>query len=219
MEIVLGIDNIIFLAILTGKLPPARQAFTRALGLTLALFTRIALLCAVFWLIGLARPLFSVFNHAFSVKDLIMIGGGLFLILKATQEIHDKTEGPGSDSSRPAAAAKLPAVLAQIVLLDIVFSIDSIITAVGLSGNLPVMIAAITLAIGVMLFCSGIVSNYINRHPSLKMLAVSLLMLIGVMLVADGFGEHIPRGYIYFAVAFSMSVEMLQLRSRARRSR
>lgn len=215
LEIVLGIDNIIFISILAGKLPVHQQAKTRNLGLTAALVTRILLLCTLTWIMGLTKPLFSVLGHAISGKDLILIIGGLFLIFKSTHEIHQKLEGEEGSSSAKVSAT-MGAVVVQIMLLDIVFSLDSVITAVGMSNVIGVMIAAVVLAMAVMLLAAGWISDFVNRHPTLKMLALSFLLLIGVVLVADGFGQHISKGYIYFAMAFSFGVEMLNLRMKSR---
>lgn len=216
LEIVLGIDNVIFISIISGKLPRAKQAKARTLGLAFALITRILLLCTLFWLIGLTQPLFTLFNNSFSGRDLVLIFGGLFLIVKSTREIHGEVED--DENVRGVKTAdSLVATVVQIMLLDIVFSLDSVITAVGLAQNLGVMIAAIVLAMGVMLVSSGAISEFVNRHPTVKMLALSFLLLIGVVLVADGFGQHIPRGYLYFAMAFSFGVEMLNLKVRQRR--
>jgi predicted tellurium resistance membrane protein TerC len=215
LEIVLGIDNIVFISILAGKLPPERQQSARQLGLTLALGTRILLLCGLAWVMGLKRVLFTFLGHGVTGRDLILILGGLFLIAKATHEIHDKLEGEdGRITNR--LAPTFASVIVQILLLDIVFSLDSVITAVGMARQLGVMIAAVVIAVGFMLAFSGYISRFIERHPTLKMLALSFLLLIGVVLVADGLGQHINKGYIYFAMAFSVAVEALNLRVRAR---
>jgi predicted tellurium resistance membrane protein TerC len=215
MEIVLGIDNIVFLTILAGRLPEEQQARARRIGLGLALGMRILLLLAISWLMGLTRPLFSVLGHELSGRDLILLLGGLFLIAKATHEIHDKLEvRHGSDAPRKGAGASFGMVLAQIALLDIVFSLDSVITAVGMVGELEIMIAAVVASVAVMLFFAGPVGNFVNRHPTMKMLALSFLLLIGVMLVAEGFEQHVPKGYVYFAMAFSLGVELLNMRVR-----
>jgi predicted tellurium resistance membrane protein TerC len=215
LEIVLGIDNVIFISILTGKLPRAQQARARTLGLALALVTRILLLLSIKWLTGLTRPLFFLFSHEFSGKDLILLGGGLFLIAKSTQEIHAKLEG---EKNRPDAMLRggFVQTIIQILLLDIVFSLDSVITAVGMAQHLPVMIAAITLALLVMLLAAAAVSDFVEKHPTIRMLGMAFLILIGVVLVADGFGQHIERGYIYFAMAFAATVEMLNLKLRSK---
>jgi predicted tellurium resistance membrane protein TerC len=217
LEIVLGVDNIVFIAILAGKLPRERQASARRVGLSLAMFIRIGLLLSLAWLVKLTAPLFSVLDHPISGRDLILILGGLFLITKSTREIHDKLEGEhGAHVGRP--PASFAAVIVQILLLDIVFSLDSVITAVGMVDHIPVMIAAIVLAIGFMLVFSGAISRFVERHPTVKMLALSFLLLIGVALIAEGFGHHIPKGYIYFAMAFSVFVEMLNLKLRTPKS-
>jgi predicted tellurium resistance membrane protein TerC len=213
LEIVLGIDNIVFLSILAGKLPGPQQAKARTIGLALALITRILLLCALFWLIGLTQPL--IFGR--SGKDLVLILGGLFLIGKSTHEIHGSLEGDETANSSGTAPG-MSSVIIQIIALDIVFSLDSVITAVGLVQQIGVMIAAVILAMIVMLLSAGAISDFVNRHPTIKMLALSFLLLIGVVLVADGFGQHVSKGYIYFAMAFSVAVEMLNLRLRARQS-
>ncbi|NLX09721.1 MAG: TerC family protein [Chloroflexi bacterium] len=216
MEIVLGIDNIVFISILTGKLPKKQQPRARQLGLGLALGFRIALLLAVSWIIGLTEPLFTIFEQGISVRDLILIGGGLFLLAKATSEIHDRLEGETGHASK-GVPPSFGAVILQILLLDAVFSIDSILTAVGMVREVEIMILAVIGAIVVMLLASGRISDFVNNHPTVKMLALSFLLLIGVMLIVEGLHQHIPRGYIYFAMGFSLFVEMLNLRSRAHR--
>ncbi|HEV3209708.1 MAG TPA: TerC family protein [Chthoniobacterales bacterium] len=215
LEIVLGIDNVIFISILTSKLPRAQQARARTLGLGLALVTRILLLVSIKWLMGLTNPLFVLFSHEFSGKDLILLSGGLFLIAKSTQEIHAKLEG---EQRRPDAKLHggFAQTIIQILLLDIVFSLDSVITAVGMAQHLPVMIAAVTIALVVMLVAAGVVSNFVEMHPTIRMLGMAFLILIGVVLVADGFGQHVERGYIYFAIVFAAAVEMLNLRLRSK---
>ena len=213
LEVVLGIDNIVFISILAGKLPPGQQARGRQVGLALAMVTRILLLLSLSWVIGLTAPLFSVVGEEISGRDLVLIAGGLFLVAKSTHEIHDRLEGEeGHASAR--VAPKFWAVIVQIMLLDVVFSLDSVITAVGMVRDLPVMIAAVITAVVFMLFFAGVVSDFVHRHPTVKMLALSFLLLIGVMLLADGFHHHIPKGYVYFAMAFSVFVEMLNLRMR-----
>ena len=215
LEIVLGIDNIVFISILVSKLPQSRQARARRIGLLLAMGMRIALLLAITWVMSLTRPLFSVLDKAFSGRDLILVVGGLFLVAKATWEIHDKLEGASRGPARaPKGAASFGAILLQIVLLDIVFSLDSVITAVGMAKVIEVMIAAIVVAVLVMMAAAGSISDFIERHPTMKMLALSFLLLIGVVLIADGFGQHVSKGYIYFAMAFSLVVELLNLRLR-----
>lgn len=217
LEIVLGIDNIIFITIVTGRLPPARQTAARQLGLTLAVVTRLALLAAIFWMSRLTAPLFSLFERPFSLRDLVLLGGGLFLLAKSTLEIHGALED-GAAPRAGGARLSLVSAVVQIALLDIVFSFDSVITAIGMSDRLFVMAAAIVIAVGFMLFYAGAVSRFVQRHPTLKMLALAFLILIGVALIADGIGLHIPKGYIYFAMAFACGVEMLNLRLRRRRT-
>ena len=213
LEVVLGIDNVVFISILAGKLPSHQQEKARKLGLTLALVTRILLLLGISWIVGLTKPLFEIMGHPVSGKDLILGIGGLFLIAKATHEIHDKLEGEeGHASAR--VAPKFASVIIQILLLDVVFSLDSVITAVGMVNKIPVMIAAVVIAVGFMLLFSGHISGFINKHPTLKMLALSFLILIGVMLVAESFHREIPKGYIYFAMAFSVGVEILNINLR-----
>ena len=213
LEIVLGIDNIVFLSILTGKLPEASRPRARRIGLALAMLMRIGLLLALSWVMKLVDPLFSIAGRSISGRDLILLGGGLFLIAKATWEIHDKLEGEEHGSGKRAAAS-FGAVLVQIALLDIVFSLDSVITAVGMAQHITVMIAAVVAAVGAMLLLAGSVSAFVERHPTIKMLALAFLILIGVMLVAEGLGKHIEKGYIYFAMAFSLGVEFLNMRLR-----
>lgn len=213
LEIVLGIDNVIFIAILVGKLPPEERTKIRNLGLFLAMFLRIALLMCISWIMGLDRPLFHVASHGFSGKDLILLGGGLFLLAKSTFEIHEKIEGGQETHGKGAAKTAVAAVIAQIIAIDLVFSLDSIITAVGMSRQIPIMIAAVVISVGVMMAFSGAVSAFVERHPTIKMLALSFLLMIGVMLVAESFHQHIERGYIYFAMAFSLFVEMLNIRA------
>jgi predicted tellurium resistance membrane protein TerC len=212
LEIVLGIDNVIFLSIVTDKLPPDQARRARQLGLALALGFRILLLLTIFWIIGMTRPLFTVFDIGFSIRDLILIAGGLFLIVKATQEVHGEIEGEveGDNAKSPVAVA-FGAVIAQIVVIDAIFSIDSIITAVGMVDHVEVMIAAVVVAIGVMYVASEPVAKFIERHPTTKMLALTFLMLVGMALVADGFHYHIPRGYIYFSMAFAAATELFNI--------
>ena len=211
LEIVLGIDNIIFISILAGKLPAGEQPRARTVGLTLAMVTRILLLLSLTGIMRLRRPLFSPFGHPFSGRDLILLLGGLFLLWKGTREIHDKLEGE-EGRQNVKAGATFGGVIVQIALLDIVFSLDSVITAVGMVRQVGVMIAAIVLAVLVMLVAAGPISDFVHRHPTLKMLALSFLLLIGVTLIADGLGQHIPKGYVYFAMGFSVFVESLNLR-------
>ena len=212
LEIVLGIDNIVFISILAGKLPPQDRERARKVGLSLAMFIRIALLLSITWVMGLTEPLFTL-GKAISGRDLILIVGGLFLIAKSTHEIHDKLEGAeGSASAK--VAASFAAVIIQILLLDIVFSLDSVITAVGMAEDVSVMILAVIVAVGVMLVSAGPISDFVDRHPTVKMLALSFLLLIGMSLLLEGFDHHIPKGYIYFAMGFSIFVEMINLRVR-----
>jgi predicted tellurium resistance membrane protein TerC len=216
MEIVLGIDNIVFLSILVGRLPPAERARTRRTGLILALAFRIGLLLALQWIMGLTAPLFAVADVTITGRSLILLGGGLFLIAKSTHEVHSKLEG--DDDAGPSTAADkrrgLALVLLQLIAVDLVFSLDSVITAVGMANDLGVMIAAMVVSMLVMLMFAGAVGDFVERHPTVKMLALSFLILIGVMLTAEGLGQHINKGYIYFAMAFSLGVEMLNLRER-----
>ncbi len=210
LELVLGIDNIVFISILSGRLPEEQRPKARRLGLFLAMFLRIGLLVSLAWIMKLTSPLFSILGRDISGRDLILIGGGLFLIAKSTHEIHNKLEGEEGDGSRKVFAS-FGAVLVQILLLDIVFSLDSVITAVGMVDEAPVMITAIVVSVICMLFFAGPVSGFVERHPTVKMLALSFLLMIGVTLVADGLGFHIPKGYIYFSMAFSLAVEVLNL--------
>ncbi|WP_114392264.1 TerC family protein [Oleisolibacter albus] len=216
LEIVLGIDNIIFISIMAGRLPPAQQARGRTVGLGLALLTRLGLLASIAWVVTLTDPLFSLLGQDVSVRDLILLTGGLFLIYKGTGEIHHNMEGEDEQVGGRITAGFAATVL-QIMVLDIVFSLDSVITAVGMSGHLPVMMLAVVLAVGVMLFAAGPTSRFVQDHPTVKMLALSFLLLVGVALVADGLHFHIPKGYLYFAIAFSMGVEALNLRMARRR--
>lgn len=218
MEIVLGIDNIVFLTILAGRLPAAEQPRARKLGLAFALLTRLGLLFAITWVMGLTAELFRAFGHPVSGRELILLGGGLFLIGKATFEIHDKLEVEHEESHRvPSGGATFWLTIFQIAVLDIVFSLDSVITAVGMAQHLPIMVAAMVVAVAVMMVFAGVVGDFVERHPTVKMLALSFLILIGVMLVAEGFGQHIEKGYIYFAMAFALGVELLNLRVRKAR--
>ena len=219
MEVVLGIDNVVFLAILVARLPTTQQTVARRLGLTLALGIRIGLLLAISWIMGLTAPWFSVLGRDISGRDLILLGGGLFLIAKATWEIYDKVEADHAEAGSGGGRGVFVLVLIQILLLDIVFSLDSVITAVGMANDIPVMVVAMVLAMLVMLFSAAGVSGFVNRHPSVKILALAFLLLIGVMLVAEGLGTHVNKGYIYVAMAFSLGVEMLNLRYRKKRGR
>lgn len=216
LEIVLGIDNIVFISILSSKLPHGEQAKARTLGLAAAMVTRIILLCSLAWIIRLTAPLFTVLGQEISGRDLILIAGGLFLLGKSTSEIHDKLEGVEAGHAVAEVAPSLAATVLEIGLLDIIFSLDSVITAVGMAREIWVMIAAIVVAIGIMMLASGPISDFVERHPTVKMLALSFLLLIGVSLLAEAFGIHIPKGYIYFAMGFSVFVEMLNLRLRTR---
>ena len=217
LELVLGIDNIIFISILAGKLPPQERGKARRVGLALAMLTRIALLLSITWLAKLTTPLFTIsfLHHSVSGRDLVLGIGGLFLIAKSVHEIHDKLEGQDGASDRKGAAS-FTGVIIQIMLLDIVFSLDSVITAVGMAQHVEVMIIAVVVSVLFMLWFSGPVSAFVDKHPTIKMLALSFLILIGVNLVADGMGQHIPRGYTYFAMAFSVLVEVLNIRLRAK---
>jgi len=215
LEIVLGIDNIIFISILSGKLPEKQQASARFWGLALAMFGRIVLLLSLTWIMRLTEDLFTILGMGFSGKDLILVGGGLFLLAKATNEIHDKLEGTAHGHTSGRAVATFSAVMVQILLLDVVFSLDSVITAVGMADQVPVMITAIVIAIGVMMLSAGAISRFIAKRPTVKILALSFLLMIGLALVADGLDFHIPKGYLYFAMAFSIMVEMLNLRLRS----
>jgi predicted tellurium resistance membrane protein TerC len=213
LEIVLGIDNIVFISILAGKLPDDQQQRARQVGLGMAMLTRILLLISLAWIVGLTSELFTLYGFSVTGRDVILIGGGIFLLAKATREIHDKLEGLEGHAEakiRPSFAS----VIVQIMLLDIVFSLDSVITAVGMVQNLGVMIAAVIVAVIIMLFASGPISEFVNRHPTIKILALSFLLLIGFTLVVEGLHQHIPKGYIYFAMGFSVFVEMLNLRLR-----
>ncbi|HLF16665.1 MAG TPA: TerC family protein [Candidatus Thermoplasmatota archaeon] len=213
LEMVLGIDNVVFISILADKLPAGQRAKARRVGLALAMLLRIALVMSVAWIVGLTEPVFTLLDHGVSWRDLVLIVGGLFLLGKATHEIHGALEGAqGHASAR--VPASFPAVIAQILALDLVFSIDSVITAVGLTDIIPVMVAAVMVAVAAMMVAAGPIGSFVSRHPTVKMLALSFLLMIGGLLVAEGFGQHIPHGYIYFAMAFSLGVEMLNIRLR-----
>ena len=221
LEIVLGIDNIIFISILAGKLPPEQQPRARKLGLSLALITRILLLMSLTWIMGLTRPLFTlpVLNQGVSGRDLVLLLGGLFLIWKSVREVHEKLELEDGHVTNTKTRVSFASVIVQILLLDIVFSLDSVITAVGMADNIWVMVTAVIIALGVMLVFAGKISDFVNHHPTLKMLALSFLILIGVTLIGEGLGFHIPKGYIYFSMAFAFAVEMLNLRMRSKQAK
>jgi len=215
LELVLGIDNIVFISILVDRLPPERREIARRIGLGMAMFMRIALLLLIFWIVGLTAPLFTVLGNEISGRDLILLAGGVFLLWKATGEIHELLEDHG-DGPKPASAAHagFAAILGQIIVIDLVFSLDSIITAVGMVNDVRVMIAAVIASVGLMMVAAGPIGRFVSRHPTVKMLALSFLIMIGMALVADGLDFHVPKGYIYFAMAFSVAVEMLNLRLR-----
>ena len=220
LEIVLGIDNIIFISILVGRLPAEKRSFARTTGLILAMLTRLALLFSIVWVANLTRPLFTLplLGQAISGRDIILIGGGMFLMAKATHEIHGSLEG--SEEHRPQIkTVSMAATLVQIALLDIVFSLDSVITAVGLAQHTAIMAIAIVLAVGVMMFAAKPIAEFVDAHPTIKMLALSFLILVGVTLIVEGFDVHVPKGYIYFAMAFSVAVEMLNIRLRKKQTR
>jgi predicted tellurium resistance membrane protein TerC len=214
LELVLGIDNIIFISILVDRLPPDQREFTRRLGLGLAMFMRIALLLTLAWLVGLTEPLITVWREQISGRDLILIAGGLFLIWKATGEIHGLVEGEAHEKRERSIASSFAGVLTQIAIIDLVFSLDSIITAVGMVREIPIMVAAVIASVLLMMVFAGPIGRFVSRHPTVKMLALSFLIMVGMALVADGFDFHVPKGYIYFAMAFSVGVEMLNLRMR-----
>ena len=218
LELVLGIDNIIFISILADKLPPARRENIRRLGLLLAMVMRIALLAVLAWLVGLTEPLVSIFNQRISGRDMILIAGGLFLLYKSTSEIHQLLEGEEGEASS-AVRATVAGVLTQIALIDIVFSLDSIITAVGMVDEIEIMIAAVIVSVGLMMVFASPIGRFISARPTIKMLALSFLLMIGLVLIADGLSVHVPKGYVYFAMAFSVGVEMLNLRLRRKSPR
>jgi predicted tellurium resistance membrane protein TerC len=215
LELVLGIDNIIFISILVDKLPQAKRELARRLGLFMAMFMRVGLLLVLAWVVGLVAPLFTVFGQAISGRDLILILGGLFLIWKSTGEIHQSLEGEESHASG-AAQATFAGVILQIMIVDLVFSLDSIITAVGMVDDVKVMIAAVIAAVALMMLFAGTIGAFVSDHPTIKMLALAFLVVVGVVLVAEGFDHHVPKGYVYFAMAFSVAVEMLNIRLRKR---
>jgi predicted tellurium resistance membrane protein TerC len=225
LEVVLGIDNVVFIAILAGKLPAEQQNRARQIGLSLALITRVLLLLTLSWIMGLKEPLFTLWGEtaesnpaSISGRDLILLLGGLFLIWKSTKEIHEKLEGEEGHVSRRIPPS-FSAVIVQILILDVVFSLDSVITAVGMADQIPVMIAAVIIAVGFMLLFAGVISGFVDKHPTVKILALSFLVLIGVNLLAEGMGQHIPKGYTYFAMAFAVAVEMLNIRLRSKNAR
>ena len=215
LELVLGIDNIVFISILVDKLPKAQQERARRIGLFMAMFMRIGLLLVLSWIIGLVAPIFTVLGNEISGRDLILIGGGLFLIWKSTGEIHQSMEGE-TEHTASAVKATFGAVIVQIMIVDMVFSLDSIITAVGMVDEVAVMIAAVVLSVALMMVFAGAIGRFVSAHPTIKMLALAFLVVVGVVLIAEGFGQHVPKGYIYFAMAFSVGVEMLNIRMRRR---
>jgi predicted tellurium resistance membrane protein TerC len=219
LEIVLGIDNIIFITILVGRLPPEQRNRARVLGLGLAMGSRILLLLSLAWVMTLKEPLFGLFSRDFTGRDLILLGGGLFLLWKSVHEIHNSLEGEEEHAQGGAATATFGSVLVQIAIIDIIFSLDSVITAVGMADDIEVMVIAVIAAVGVMMFAAKAIGEFVDRHPTIKMLALSFLILVGFALVAEGFHFHVPKGYVYFAMAFSVAVEMLNLRVRARAKR
>jgi predicted tellurium resistance membrane protein TerC len=218
LELVLGIDNVIFISILVDKLPPSQREVARKVGLFLAMFMRIGLLFLLSWIVGLTEPMFTVLAQEISGRDLILIGGGLFLIWKSTKEIHQLLEGETGEASA-AVQATLSAIIVQIMIIDLVFSLDSIITAVGMVDRVEIMIAAVIASVSLMMLFAGGIGRFVSAHPTVKMLALSFLFVIGVVLIADGFDHHVPKGYVYFAMAFSVMVEMLNLRMRKRKAK
>jgi len=212
LELVLGIDNIVFISILVGKLPKDRQGSAYRIGLGLALFTRVLLLLSISWVMSLSTPLFSILGQAIDGRGLVLIGGGLFLVAKSTHEIHERLEGPEGEASARGANS-YGGILAQIVALDVIFSLDSVITAVGMVNKISLMVSAVVVAVIVMMFFAKAIGDFVHRHPTVKMLALAFLLMIGVMLIADGFGQHIPKGYVYFSMAFSLFVEFLNMRA------
>lgn len=218
LELVLGIDNIIFISILVDKLPPERREFARRIGLGLAMFMRIGLLLVLAWIVGLVAPLFTVLGQAISGRDLILILGGLFLVWKATNEIHGSLEGEEGEAAR-AVGSTFGAVIVQIILIDLVFSLDSIITAVGMVDDVRIMIAAVIVSVALMMLFARPIGEFVSAHPSIKMLALSFLVVVGVVLIAEGFDHKVPKGYVYFAMAFSVAVEMLNIHARKKRAK
>jgi predicted tellurium resistance membrane protein TerC len=222
MEVVLGIDNLVFISILSNKLPEGQRQKARKIGISLALIMRLGLLSTIAWIVGLTAPVFTLFDHAFSWRDLILIAGGLFLVWKATKEVHHSMDPQPSENvldKKAPVAANFNAAIAQILLLDIVFSIDSILTAVGMTDHLPIMVVAVVIAVGVMLVAADPLADFINKNPTVVMLALGFLLMIGMTLIADGMGFHVPRGYIYAAMAFSAGVETLNILSRRARAK
>lgn len=216
LEIVLGIDNIIFISILVGRLPAHQRNFARTTGLALAMISRLVLLFSIAWVVTLVEPMFTILSEEISGRDIILIGGGLFLLAKSTSEIHNSLEGEHEDHAGNVVAANLGSILFQIAILDIVFSLDSVITAVGLADHVSIMAIAIIIAVAIMLFAAKPIGDFVDAHPTVKMLALSFLIMVGVTLIAEGFDVHVPKGYIYFAMAFSVGVEALNLRLRNR---
>ncbi|SHO53029.1 TerC family protein [Desulfopila aestuarii] len=216
LEIVLGIDNIVFITLLVGKLPENKRGLARQFGLLAAMVTRVLLLLSIAWLARLETPLFAILDNQVSARDLVLLGGGLFLIYKAVVEIHGSLEGGDTREAPQHFASLLPVIIAQIAVIDIVFSLDSVITAVGLADHVPVMVAAIVIAIGVMMLAAAPIGKFVEQHPTIKVLALAFLVLVGIALVAEGTGHEMPKGYLYFAMAFSFAVEMLNLRLRAK---
>ena len=220
LEIVLGVDNLVFIAILTDRLPPDKRPFARRMGLAMALVTRLILLATIAWIVTLTKPILDILGFGLSWRDIILLGGGVFLLYKATQEIHAEMEGEGEEESAEAAATKtVAAVVTQIAFVDIIFSLDSVITAVGMADQLWVMVTAVLIAMALMITAANPLADFVSRHPTVKMLALSFLLLIGMVLIADGLHFHIPKGYVYSALAFSVIVEALNFRARRRRLR
>jgi len=219
LELVLGIDNIIFISILVDKLPKERREFTRRLGLFLAMFMRIGLLMTLSWIVGMTQPLFTILGHGFSGRDLVLLAGGLFLLWKSVGEIHETLEGAEGGGGSAAVKNTFAGIVIQIMLIDLVFSLDSIITAVGMVDQIAVMVAAVIASVGLMMFFAGPIGRFVSEHPTIKMLALSFLVVVAVVLIAEGFGHHVPKGYIYSAMAFSVVVEMLNIRLRKRSTR
>jgi predicted tellurium resistance membrane protein TerC len=219
LELVLGIDNIIFISILVDKLPKEKQEFTRRLGLFLAMFMRIGLLLTLSWIVGMTEPLFSIFGYGFSGRDLVLLAGGLFLLYKSVGEIHESLEGAESGGAGGVVKSTFAGIVLQIMVIDLVFSLDSIITAVGMVDEIAVMVAAVVVSVGLMMFFAGPIGRFVSAHPTIKMLALSFLVVVAVVLIAEGFGHHVPKGYIYSAMAFSLVVEMLNIRLRRHSTR